>query len=38
MPPLVRASLGRDAVARGAAALPILATLNPQYRQLTPFA
>ncbi|MCB1489794.1 MAG: ROK family transcriptional regulator [Bauldia sp.] len=38
MPPLVKASLGRDSVARGAAALPILATLNPQYRQLTPFA
>lgn len=38
MPPLVKAGLGRDAVARGAAALPILATLNPQYRQLTPFA
>jgi len=38
IPRLIRAELGRDAVARGAAVLPVLSRLNPQYQQLNPFA
>ena len=34
LPRLMKAELGGDAVARGAAALPLLTMLNPQYRQL----
>jgi predicted NBD/HSP70 family sugar kinase len=37
LPRLVRAELGSDAVARGAAVLPVLAKLNPQYQKLNPF-
>jgi predicted NBD/HSP70 family sugar kinase len=37
LPRLMRAELGADAVARGAAAMPVLASLNPQFRQLNPF-
>ncbi len=33
----MKADLGADAVARGAATLPVLAMLNPQYRQLSAF-
>ncbi|SDB50163.1 ROK family transcriptional regulator [Bauldia litoralis] len=33
-PRLMSAGLDHDAVARGAAALPVLANLNPQYREL----
>jgi predicted NBD/HSP70 family sugar kinase len=35
LPRLMRADLGADAVARGAAVLPVLAMLNPQYQELT---
>jgi predicted NBD/HSP70 family sugar kinase len=38
IPRLIKAELGRDAVARGAAVLPVLSRLNPQYQQLNPFA
>jgi predicted NBD/HSP70 family sugar kinase len=38
LPQLIKAELGRDAVARGAAVLPVLANLNPQYQKLNPFA
>ena len=38
LPRLMKADLGADAVARGAATLPVLAMLNPQYRQLSAFA
>lgn len=34
LPRLMRADLGADAVARGAATLPVLALLNPHYRHL----
>ncbi len=34
LPRLMRADLGADAVARGAATLPVLAMLDPQYRHL----
>jgi predicted NBD/HSP70 family sugar kinase len=37
IPRLIRAELGRDSVARGAAVLPVLSRLNPQYQQLNPF-
>jgi hypothetical protein len=37
LPRLMRAELGPDAVARGAAVLPVQASLNPQYRVLNPF-
>lgn len=37
-PRLVLADLDRDAVARGAAALPVLANLNPHYRELETIA
>jgi len=37
-PRLIKAELGRDAVARGAAVLPVLSKLNPKYQQLNPFA
>jgi predicted NBD/HSP70 family sugar kinase len=37
VPRLIRAELGRDSVARGAAVLPVLSRLNPQYQQLNPF-
>ncbi|WP_428030765.1 ROK family transcriptional regulator [Ancylobacter sp.] len=35
LPRLLKADLGADAVARGAATLPVLAMLNPHYRQLS---
>jgi predicted NBD/HSP70 family sugar kinase len=38
LPRLIKAELGPDAVPRGAAVLPVLATLNPQYQKLSPFA
>jgi len=38
IPRLIKAELGRDAVSRGAAVLPLLSQLNPQYQQLNPFA
>ncbi|ODT14062.1 MAG: hypothetical protein ABS35_35965 [Kaistia sp. SCN 65-12] len=38
LPRIMKSDLGADAVARGAAVLPILATLNPQYRNLNPYA
>ncbi|SHO66673.1 Sugar kinase of the NBD/HSP70 family, may contain an N-terminal HTH domain [Pseudoxanthobacter soli DSM 19599] len=38
VPRLMKADLGADAVARGAAILPLLAMLNPQYGQLNAFA
>jgi predicted NBD/HSP70 family sugar kinase len=38
IPRLIKAELGRDAVSRGAAVLPVLSQLNPQYQQLNPFA
>jgi len=38
LPRLIRAELGPDSVARGAAVLPVLSKLNPQYQQLNPFA
>jgi predicted NBD/HSP70 family sugar kinase len=38
LPRLMKADLGADAVARGAATLPVLEMLNPQYRELTAFA
>ncbi len=38
IPRLIKAELGRDAVSRGAAVLPLLSRLNPQYQQLNPFA
>lgn len=38
IPRLIKAELGRDAVPRGAAVLPLLSRLNPQHRQLNPFA
>jgi len=34
LPRLIKAELGHDAVARGAAALPVLSKLNPQYQHL----
>lgn len=37
LPRIMRSGLGPDAVARGAAVLPLLATLNPQYRELNPY-
>jgi predicted NBD/HSP70 family sugar kinase len=37
LPRLVKAELGRDSVARGAAVLPVLSKLNPQYQQLNVF-
>jgi predicted NBD/HSP70 family sugar kinase len=37
-PRLIKAELGRDSVARGAAVLPVLSKLNPHYQQLNPFA
>ena len=37
LPRLVKAELGRDAVALGAAVLPVLSKLNPQYQQLNTF-
>ena len=38
VPRIMKSDLGVDAVARGAAVLPLLATLNPQYRDLNPYA
>lgn len=38
LPRLLKADLGADAVTRGAATLPVLAMLNPQYRELSAFA
>ncbi|WP_448150268.1 ROK family protein [Labrys miyagiensis] len=38
LPRVMRSDLGAGAVARGAAALPVLAMLNPQYRQLSVLA
>ncbi len=37
IPRLTKAELGRDSVVRGAAVLPVLSRLNPQYQQLNPF-
>jgi len=37
LPRLMKSELGADAVARGAAVLPLLATLNPLYRELNPY-
>lgn len=37
MPRIMRSGLGPDAVARGAAVLPLLGTLNPHYRELNPY-
>ena len=37
LPRLIKAELGHDAVARGAAALPVLSKLNPQYQHLNRF-
>ena len=37
LPHLIKAELGHDAVARGAAAPPVLSKLNPQYQQLDTF-
>jgi predicted NBD/HSP70 family sugar kinase len=37
IPRLIKAELGRDSVVRGAAVLPVLSRLNPQYQQLNPF-
>lgn len=37
LPRLMRSGLGPDAVARGAAVLPLLGTLNPHYRELNPY-
>ncbi|WP_029350309.1 ROK family transcriptional regulator [Bosea sp. 117] len=37
LPRLMKADLGADAVARGAATLPVLAMLNPHYRHLSGF-
>lgn len=38
IPRLIEAELGRNAVVQGAAVLPVLARLNPQYQQLNRFA
>jgi len=38
LPRIMKSDLGADAVARGAAVLPLLAQLNPQYRDLNPYA
>jgi predicted NBD/HSP70 family sugar kinase len=38
IPRLIKAQLGRDAVPRGAAVLPVLSKLHPHYQQLNPFA
>ncbi|SNB77838.1 Sugar kinase of the NBD/HSP70 family, may contain an N-terminal HTH domain [Arboricoccus pini] len=38
LPRIIRSDLGVDAVVRGAAVLPLLTTLNPQYRELNPHA
>ena len=38
IPRLIEAELGRDAVAQGAAVLPVLSRLNPQYQRLNRFA
>lgn len=38
LPRIMKSDLGADAVARGAAVLPLLASLNPQYRELNPYA
>jgi len=37
LPRIMKSELGPDAVARGAAVLPLLATLNPLYRELSPY-
>lgn len=37
LPRIMKSELGVDAVARGAAVLPLLATLNPLYRELNPY-
>ena len=37
LPRIMKSELGADAVARGAAVLPLLATLNPLYRELNPY-
>lgn len=37
LPRIMKSGLGADAVARGAAVLPLLATLNPLYRELNPY-
>lgn len=37
LPRLMKAELGADAISRGAAALPVLAVLNPQYQMLNAF-
>jgi predicted NBD/HSP70 family sugar kinase len=37
LPRIIKSGLGVDAVARGAAVLPLLATLNPLYRELNPY-
>jgi predicted NBD/HSP70 family sugar kinase len=37
LPRIMRSGLGPDAVVRGAAVLPLLATLNPHYRELNPY-
>ncbi len=38
IPRFIEAELGRDAVAQGAAVLPVLSRLNPQYQRLNRFA
>ncbi|MBZ9677180.1 ROK family transcriptional regulator [Mesorhizobium sp. ES1-1] len=38
LPRMMRSDLGADAVAHGAAVLPLLATYNPQYRDLNRYA
>ncbi|MBZ9994152.1 ROK family transcriptional regulator [Mesorhizobium sp. BH1-1-4] len=37
LPRMMRSGLGPDAVVRGAAVLPLLTTLNPHYRELSPY-
>ena len=37
LPRIMKSELGVDAVALGAAVLPLLATLNPLYRELNPY-
>ena len=37
LPRIMRSGLGADAVALGAAVLPLLATLNPHFRELNPY-
>jgi predicted NBD/HSP70 family sugar kinase len=37
LPRMMRSGLGADAVALGAAVLPLLATLNPHFREINPY-